>query len=242
MPVEEVLRRSTIWKNVKRLYLRGAINIEIADITGFSYDQVKNAVNNSSKRVDWNRAPREFFTPQVISERKRKAMVRRTKISQSELDAKNERRTIEFARILLNEGLITEDCSDWEMMKELYAKSRRSLPESFAERLRLEFFHKAVSQKRGGDISLLILYKNLGEKVDSDWFEVSLADEEDFISTFVENDLIGLFRQDGMGLYRTDEDGNRWRQPVRVGENGGIIFDSIEELKFRTTLRSRKPQ
>ena len=233
MPESAVLERMTVWLTAKRLVERGALAHEIEDLTVLSRKQAQNAINRPRLLLcDPN------YEATKEERKRRSALINGRGVSDP---TPGDLKSTAFARMLLSDGLIPEDCSGWRQMQNLYEKSGRILPENFAVKLRLEFFYQAVKRGREGDNSLLILYKNLGEKVDSEWFDESLAGEEDFISIFVQNDLIGL-REDELGLFRIDNDGNRWRQPIASGENGGIIFDSTQQLGVRTRLRNWSSQ
>lgn len=144
-------------------------------------------------------------------------------------------RSIEFVRVLHSEGFIGTDLFGWHLLFKLYMLERRKLPDSIAERIRLEAFFLAKLSQRAGDQRPIIKYNTLGLELGGSWFETSLADEEDFISNSIMS-ASGGSSEDRHGFYREDEDGNRWREPIGSGENG-IICDSTEMVLQRRMLR-----
>lgn len=225
---------STVWNIVKPLYARGALRVDIIEITGLSKIQVDNAVTKNGKRPEWNRV-KPFTIPGEP-----KAMVRawqRRKLRKYGI-SDDEAKSIQFASLMLRDGLIEQDISDWEKLHNLYQKYGRQrdlkLPYSFTKQLRLELFFRARTLAQQQDTSLLTIYNNLGQQVDPAWFDISLAREENFIMRILDNGLV--FDQDKLGLFRSDDHG-LWHRPQRIGEHGGIIFDSLEEVRRRAENR-----
>lgn len=149
--------------------------------------------------------------------------------------------SIDFARELLREGLISEDLTAWRSLVLHYRNNKRNFPASFFDMLRLEVFYKGIQEARRGDLTSINLYRNMGFKIDSAGFDASLADEEDFVACLIDGKPAGI-KEDRFGYYREDEYG-RWRQPVASGESGsGIIFDSSIQSISREIIRDFDPQ
>ena len=148
-------------------------------------------------------------------------------------------RSIDFARGLLEEGLIGEDLTGWRFLLFNYRNNRRKLPVSFFDMLRLEVFYKGIQQAGRGDFRLINLYRDTGSRIDHEGFEASLADEEDFVASLIAEKPEGI-DVDRSGYYDEDDEGNRWRQPMEF-KDGGMIFDSPLLALSRTIMRERKP-
>lgn len=231
---ETVEKWSTVWNAVKPLVARGALRVDIIEITGLSKIQVDNAVTKNGKRPEWSRV--KPFTipnePNAMIKARRRRELRKNGISDDEV------KSIQFAKLMLKENLIKQDISDWEKLHSLYQKYGRQrdlkLPYSFAKQLRLELFLRARTLAQQQDTSLLAIYNNLGQQVDPAWFDINLVREENFIMRILDNGLV--FNQDKLGFFRSDDHG-LWRRPQRIGEHGGIIFDSLEEVRRRAENR-----
>ncbi len=76
---------------------------------------------------------------------------------------------------------ISASLQAWNELHELYQVNGRKLPESFADRLRLEVFWLGVEKALRGDKSLHKKYVELGLAVDGAWFRESLVPEQGFI-------------------------------------------------------------
>lgn len=227
--------RAKIQPVVYPLALRRFPVDEIIFITGFSRQQVESAIRifrekgEKGKKRGLERPTGEEISAAIVRANtgRREGKPREHIIGQLSAFA--------FARKLIEDGLITGDLADWNGLYELYTKNRRSLPEGFSDRLRLEGFFAA---HRNGDQVLLAKYKEIGDNIDSRWFDTSLADDEDFIAVhagvFGGREDIG---EDKNGLYHVDEFGRRWRTPVQ--ENGVIVFDDSKLAAERAESRER---
>ncbi len=161
----------------------------------------------------------------------------------SQEEDKKDNKSILFARELLRKELISEDLTSWRFLLLHYRKNKRNFPESFFDRLRLEVFYKGIQEARGGDLTLINLYQNIGSNIDGVWFDTSLVKEEGYVAGLV----AGLIdekpagkKEDEHGFYREDTYG-RWREPVASGDSG-IIFDSSRQSVSREIIRNFQPQ
>lgn len=92
-----------------------------------------------------------------------------------------DRMSSEFARKIIDSKMYPQNLECFEELKDLYLNSLRTLPPTPSELLRLEVFLKAVQAAKTGNRTLLAEYNRIGRETDPKWFELSLADEEDFI-------------------------------------------------------------
>lgn len=230
---EHVRNMSTVWEAVRPLFLRGALPVEIAMLTGFSHKQVRNALYR--RRPDYNSVPSILFSKQLETERRRKAAApgKPKKISErvQTIDEKNSYR---FAKELLRRGIMPSDLSFFDILLNFYKAKGRQMPESFFDRLRLEVFLAAIKKVQIGDMHILDIYNDIGRRIDSDWFNLSLILEQELVAKTSGNGLI--FEEDGKGLYRMDEGRRKWRR-LEVNVEGETIFDNLELVKLRRQRR-----
>lgn len=133
----------------------------------------------------------------------------------------NEEKSLEFVRRCLRESLIGDDLSKWKTLLNIYETSNMELPMDFLGKVRLEVFLSARLAAVRRDTKLLTLYKEIGEQIDPDWFDNSLATHEDFIAKIVRRPpKVGI---DEIGAYSLDQDGRKWRVPVGI-DDGNIIY------------------
>jgi len=230
---EQVRGMSTVWEVVRPLLIRGALPIEIAQISGFTHKQVRNAIYR--KRPDEYSVPDALFTKEKETERRRKAAAPGKKKKLSERveteDDKNRRR---FARDILRRHAVLPGLAWFRKLAELYREKQRSLPESFFDRLRLEVFLFAIEQARLGEFIYLDIYKDIGRRIGENWAFSNLAQEEMLIIRATYNGL--PYEEDEKGLYREDERRNRWRR-MSVDPDGKTIFDNSENARLRSLRR-----
>lgn len=137
-PREVVEKRMTTWAMIKPLILRGGVNREVAEVTGFTYRQVKRSTNRN--RPDWNSIPK--YTEEQLRERKRKAsapgqprkLVYRPPLSE------DDQKVNMVASSIVKRGFFTDDLTYHDKLKNLYAQNNRQLPENFAILLCCEYF------------------------------------------------------------------------------------------------------
>lgn len=153
----------------------------------------------------------------------------------SDEEDEKKKKSILFARELLSEGLISEDLTSWRFLDLHYRNNKRSSSVSFFDMLRVEVFYKGIQEAKRGDLTLINLYRSIGYMVDPEGFETSLADEEDFVSSIIDEKPEGV-GVDSSGYYNEDGDGNRWRQPV-VSGNGVLTVDSPRHSVSRRIRR-----
>ncbi|OGH23620.1 MAG: hypothetical protein A2958_02500 [Candidatus Levybacteria bacterium RIFCSPLOWO2_01_FULL_38_13] len=178
--VEYVLQRSTVWTNVRPLYLRGAINQEISEITGIDRKKVKWAIEKS-ERV-WFRVQKDMYELPSASEKRRKADLLRKKRRENGGLGEDERKSLEFARKLVSQGMVTDDLLYWKRMVFIYKGQGRTLPNEFSDRLILEVFLAARVMVDNGDRSMIERYVEMGRSLDRDWFtSQKMVDDRHFI-------------------------------------------------------------
>lgn len=146
---------------------------------------------------------------------------------------KSELSDLFFAKKLYEAGFITADLTSWQKLHELYQLNRRKLPESFADRVRLEVFYIGMNtllekgKEKGGGI--LADYARLGKEVDEEWFLSSLKLEQAFIGNALRKEW---------SLRRANEDGNGnriWKEPFLGGR------DSATRAAIRARQRPGTP-
>lgn len=181
---EQVDKLSTVWPKVKILRMRLALSSEIAEITGFTKEQVKGVIDKNGARPKWNRIPP--LTPeQVVEQKRRAAKAKKPRNPKDrELPTQDEKNSLAFAKIVFDSGLVPEDLRDWLELKFIYSQNKRDFPDNFAKRLRLEVFLRARLNADNGNRELMDKYVEFGLKIDRDWFN-DLVAEEEFITRTV---------------------------------------------------------
>lgn len=236
-PAEMIARSSIIWNVVRPFILRGGANIEIADVTGLSYEKVYVASGKNSTRPDCNKI--DAKSTGLIQERRKRAFVYTKKRKKTKgVIPESEKKSIKFANILRRGRLFGDDLTNWNILKGIYKRYGRKLPEDFSDMLRLEVFLSAILSQREGDQSELVRYRNLGSKIDEEWFDRSLSTEENFLSLVIRNKIDG-FSEDHVGLFRSDDHG-KWRFPM--GGNDSSFYDSFSSFRKRAESRERYKQ
>lgn len=232
---KQIKEQSIVWERIRFLVDRGLSLTEISNITEPQIEKtrVKRALYKNRK---YHVVSEDYFSPEKRKERKQKSRRGQPKrIADRPPISEDERKSRMFAHELWLAGLFAEGISAWEQLHEMYSKHQRALPTIPAQKLRLELFLKARKElKQEGKKELLDRYVDLGKKVDGRWFDISLAEEEDFITYVLDNRL--ALHEDKLGLYTIDKEGYRWRQPVGAGDRG-IIFDSSNEARRRGETR-----
>lgn len=165
------------------LFLRGLPTESIVQITGLSRSKVSACLGRCRRGGFVNR-------PQTSEER---AEIHRIAhpvgVSRDSGDKKHGKRiytaqemnAFVFARSLQEAGFITTDLTNWQRLHQLYDLHRRKLPDSFADKLRLEVFLRARMMVQEGDKSLLMTYDSLGDQINEQWFNTTLIGEQIFI-------------------------------------------------------------
>lgn len=231
---KQIKEQSIVWERIRFLVDRGLSVTEISNITEPQMEKirVKRALYKNRK---YHVVSEDYFSPEKRKERKQKSRRGQPKrIADRPSISEDERKSRMFAHELWLAGLFAEDISAWEQLHEMYSKHQRALPTILAQKLRLEIFLRArKSFQRDKNTKLLDLYVALGKKIDERWFDINLEREEDFIIWTVEEG--GLSGGDAEGLFKGDQEGYRWRQPVGTDEQGRIIYDSLE-----TAIQRRK--
>lgn len=187
-PREVVEKRMTTWAMIKPLILRGGVNREVAEVTGFTYIQVKRAANKS--RPDWNSIPK--YTEEQLRERKRKASApgQPRKLVNRPPFSEEDQKVNAIASSLVKRGFFTNDLTYHEQLKELYKRSNRQLPENFAILLCCEYFLAArIEVQRDNKRNMIEEYAKVLQKlrgVNQPFCPAILAEEHRFILQAVE--------------------------------------------------------
>lgn len=148
-------------------------------------------------------------------------------------------KSIDFAKGLLSQGLISEDLTDWKFLISSYRKSGRKFPASFFDMLRLEVYCRGIREALEGDMKSLNLYTDTGYVIYRLDFDKSLADEEDFVASLMCK-TPEVANVDGSG-YFTVRDGILGR-PVVFGTGDRMRGDSPRQAILRKIFRERKPE
>lgn len=181
----EFIRLRTVFNKVEPLLIRGASSDEIMLMTGFSRKNVNNAINRKTKSTKRHRVGEEFFAPERVRERmsrshkgKPKRLIDRPPMSQEAINR------IESAKEVIGHGFITKDLGSWKQLQDIYAASKRSLPDNFYDRIRLESLVVALSDlnRRRNDSKLFKRYYGIGKNIDVKWFSQDLKEEELYIA------------------------------------------------------------
>jgi transposase len=163
----KMLEKKVLAESFLPLFLRGGTADEVAKITGYDSDQVREALNYLHKKG-------LFSLKEDLIE---------TTYQTVQTDTETEEyNCLIMARNLISQGLLSNSLSSWEELHKLYRSYQRSLP-SFVKRIILEVFLIARKQAVKMDKSLLESYIITGETVDRKWFETSSLNEEQFFIT-----------------------------------------------------------
>lgn len=169
------------------LFNRGVSTAEVVYITGLTVNNVR-AVKNSEWRTG-HAFSRKGDALRIDKTRGQKIMrfLRGDKTVGSFND-------LDFVKKLYEAGFVTVDLTNWQELHKLYNQHGRELPQSFADRIRLEVFCIGVrallekGREKGGVI--LAEYARLGREVDEEWFKNSLSQEQKFIKDCLEREWV----------------------------------------------------
>lgn len=163
----EIENRSHIWNTVRKILERDRTipYSEIVDITSFTLQQVENTIHNHYKSPKALH-PIPPFTQQERKERRKRAKAN-IRLSQRPSIPYKEKENRQFAQLLLESPIITDDLTSWNIIHALSKKNNIPLPESFARRLILEAFITAVIRAQKGKRKLMNKYLALGRSVNS---------------------------------------------------------------------------
>lgn len=215
-PQEQVRAESIIWEIVKLLAVRlEALSGEIAEVTGFTNKQVRNALYR--KRPDWNAIP--SFTPEQVRERKRRgAAPGQPKRLADRQVSDDQKKSILLAKALYETGLITEDTSYWDRLHGFYSQYQRSLPEDFYQKLALEVFLSARIKLQEGNPDLFTTYRDISK----DLLPTSLIPELKFISSLTNN--TNAVEESGDYPSTIDFDSARFLRAIEFFRDNGVSW------------------
>lgn len=211
--MDQVAKQSTVWNQARPLFLRGAINAEMSEITGIDRNRIGVAVR--TKRPSSNSVSPDFFLKEKILERKKKTEAWLRKGENTYPSVEERQKDVAIAKALMGGGFIDDNIDFWNKMVSVYVKNKREITKSFPQRLRLEIFYRATEARLEGDFSLLQKYRAILAEEEGGYFDNRLAEEERFISGFITADRLRRtgYARDGKGLYRPDpETGGKWRE------------------------------
>lgn len=171
---ESILRRYYRWQQVEPFYSRGAEKRWIMLITGLSSNQVANAIQNNNEWPEGKRV--QPFDDKSGLSRSQRAFKLREKLKQP--FSEDQQKSLRFAQEMFRQGLIPKERIYWDKLHALGL----NLPDSFTDKLNLEFFLKARIEMVKGNPELMNQYSTLGEKIDPDWFTAHLNSERRFIA------------------------------------------------------------
>lgn len=110
------------------LLLRGASIDDVSQLTSFKRNQVESLLSDLRKKGILRRPTKEETRKAA-----RKAHLGRPKGSKERNYSEEQKHAILLARRFCEEGYITKDLSYWNQLHEIYRRSKRELPESFAD-------------------------------------------------------------------------------------------------------------
>lgn len=209
---------SKVWNVVKLLYARGALRVDVIEITGLKKSQVDNAIANNDRRPEWNRVTPFMILGEssAITRARRRRELRKNGISGDEA------KSIQFARLLLGKGFIEEDISGWEELHAIYKQRGRELPREFSDKLSLEVFLKAGRRADKGGRTWLDQYTKIGLDIGSEWFD-KLNDDRRFIRSIISGKgLNGNGHNNGF-----NSDGSTIWQAFRTLRQMGVRFEKV---------------
>lgn len=155
------------------LLLRGGSSEEVAQITGFTKVQIDNLISNMRRPGGGLRKPSDEET----SQRKRVAHLGKPRSKRGRQYRPEEKYSFAFLKSFAQDELFA-DLGSWLHLHTMYSLRRRELPVSFAGKLLLELFLKAMKNFAEGDASLLLQYMKLGEGIHKRWFNQDHYREE----------------------------------------------------------------
>lgn len=160
---ENIKLHLTVWPGIRPLVKRNGSPVEIAEITQTDLNKIQGAVSDKTRLTD---PVSEYFSDDWQAERTKRVNKRR--------GPNNERRinqnAIIFARNLYKVGLIPEETPFWDLAKKSVESEGRSWFGEFAMGLLIEAYMIAYFKKLRGQDNLINTYIQIGEKIDSNWF------------------------------------------------------------------------
>ncbi len=222
----------TAWNIISPLVLRNGTQTEIAELTDIYPGSVGRAIYHRKNTI----AVGDYFSPENMEERWNRGRIGAARTRKGFNRTSHRRNSIAFMKGLLKEGVITNDTTAWNKLKQLYTDGQRRLPYNFADKLRLEFFLQARCQLAEGDQDLMVKYMEIGNSIDTEWFEESFAKEEDFIAKNLTALSLGHDGEDKSGLFIL-RDGRKWRQ-IGEADDYGLVFDSSHQATKREAARN----
>lgn len=239
---EQITRQSTVWSKVKPLHERMALSSEIAEITGFTREQVNGTIKRNRFRPEWSRS--SVLTPeQIVILQERSGRARRPRNPKDRpLPTQDDKNSLVFAQKLLEEGLVTSDLSFWVSVNELYKDSGRKLPDNFSQKLRLEILLRGLREGKKGSSETLIKYDKLGREINAQWFEKNFLQEEGFVKAKAFTTWAN--GEDKEGFFGINGDGIKFRRgisedSVYVYDNSAIRIKRILSRNFVRKVSSR---
>lgn len=235
MPVDAVISRMTVWSVARPFVLRGAIPTEIVSFTDLSLKQAQNAINR--RRLLF---ADEDYEANRTERKKRADQIRKPWMKAKYIRSEDEERSAALARLLIRDGFIKDDLTNWFGLVELYKKDRRQLPYRFSDRLRLEVFLTArIALERDRNDEPLRRYLSVGSEIGSKWFGEFLRREEDFIARTLSARMHLYDGEDNKGFYRVFEE-EKWCQYVETDDVGQSLFDNSELASKRREARKKQ--
>lgn len=228
----QIHERATIDPAVYPWALRRFSTWEMTLITGFTPDQVDNAITKRKLQGDLARATRE-------ETRRARAKARLGKKGNEEKIATPEE--LAMARLMRDfqeAGMVTQDLSLWEQLHALYGEHGRSMPEEPAERTALEMYLKALKAHIAADDQFVQTWRSIEKDADPDIFK-PLAQEK----LFVRVKLLSPWAdgEDSNGLYTVTGESRRYR-PIMEGRE--IVNDTsnlaIQRARIKNSQNGEK--
>ena len=195
------------------LALRGGLVGEIVQITDLDKQQIRSLFGHLRKTGELKRPVKE-----EISKRKSK-----DSLSRKWRNSKDGMNAFALAKGLWKAGFFTEDLSVFLEIQQNYKAYDRKFPDNFPGQLRLEAFYVGRRHMSKGKMNIIATYRIIGSKVDLEWFDSSLTEEEEFIVSA----LGSKYSEDKRGFFRIDKNGDKWR-PIDMQDGKMVVFDSKE--------------
>lgn len=149
---------------------------------------------------------------------------------------------VKFAQDLVDSNMISSDLSDHLQVMTICKKKHIQLPIAYG--IALEAFIYARRGIKTNSLKLLNKYQELrdrwlneeSEEANRKKQRLLLGNLEDFIGEG--EDHLG-YKVDTLGSYRGDSDGNRFRTPIGISDNGHITYDNPDLERMRKASRAR---
>lgn len=104
-------------------------------------------------------------------------------------EGQDKRKRYELAKGFIKKGLVTRNLGYFEQLGEAYRLHGREIPEDPLDRIRMEVYVAAIDYTKKGYPNAVEVYRKIGKKVDEEWFNGRMREDEQFISSALESSI-----------------------------------------------------